>query len=328
MSKLAPRVTVVIPSYDGMEHLPECLESLSRQESADFMTLLVDNASRDGSADWVAMHHPEVRVIRLSRNTGFAKAVNEGIAASEGEYVALLNNDTVTDPGWLRGLLHALDTHPDYDFAASKMLLHGDVGRLNAAGDVYSLTGLAGRNRGFGEPARRYTQSQRVLGACAGAAIYRRTVFEDVGSFDEDFFLMSEDTDLNLRCLIAGKRCLYVPDAVVAHKLRASIEKVPAPETRRLASRNEVMTAAKNLPLIVLLCPVPWVCRFLRHTILMRRSNWGRIPTLLLETPLRLRAESEGFRMGWRKRPQVWSFQRAGLLEILRWLVKGYGPVR
>jgi GT2 family glycosyltransferase len=165
-----------------------------------------------------------------------------------------------------------------------------------------------------------------VLGACAGAAMYRRRLFDDVGLFDEDFFLMSEDTDFNLRCLIAGKRCLYVPDALVRHKLRASIDRAPAWEMSRLASRNEAMVAAKDLPLVVLFCPPLWVWRFLRQTVLLRRSKWSLIPRLLRESPARSCAELEGFRMGWKKRSEVWRIRGAERMEILRWLIKGDGP--
>jgi len=323
----APRVTVVIPNFNGLAHLPGCLGSLRRQVFAAREVIVVDNASQDGSRDWVSRHHAEATTIALPENGGFAKAVNAGIKAARGEYVALLNNDTVADAHWLLRLVQALDAHPEYDFGASKIVMLSEPGRLNAAGDTYDVARLAGRNRGMGKPAGCFARPQRVLGACAGAAVYRRSLFDDVGLFDEDFFLMSEDTDFNLRCLVAGKRCLYVPDAVVWHKYRASIAQAPATETRLLASRNEVMTAAKNLPLGVLLCPLPWIWRGLRQTVLLRRDHLDLVPVLLRETPARMHAELEGFRLGWRKRPQVWSHQAAGHRVILRWLIKGSGPV-
>ena len=201
---------VVIPNWNGLRHLPECLETLAGQRFTDFEILLVDNHSDDDGVAWVREHHPEVRVIERADNGGFASAVNLGILCSRSEYVALLNNDTAVDPLWLQGLVEALDRLP-FDIAASMILLYDTPELLNAAGDVYDLWRLAGRNRGFGEPRDRYLAPKRVLGACAGAALYRRSLFAEVGLFDEDFFLMSEDTDFNLRCLIAGKRCLYVP---------------------------------------------------------------------------------------------------------------------
>lgn len=327
MPEAAPRVTVVIPNYNGLPHLPACLSSLSGQLFQEFAVTVVDNGSADGSADWVARHDPHIELIALDHNVGFAKAVNAGIRAAHSEYVVLLNNDTVAHPRWLGGLVAALDTHPSYDFAASKMVFHRDPQRLNAAGDVYNVLRLSGRNRGLGRPARQYGIRKRVLGACAGAAMYRRALFDDVGLFDEDFFLMSEDTDFNLRCLIAGKRCLYVPDALVRHKARASIDQAPAWEMARLASRNEALVAAKDLPLVLLFCPLLWIWRGLRQTVLLRYSKWHLIPGLVAHSGQRLQAEVEGARIGWRKRPQVWQHRVAGRREILRWLLWGTGPV-
>jgi GT2 family glycosyltransferase len=327
MPASSPRVTVVIPNWNGVRHLPECLSALSAQSMLDFEVLLVDNASSDDSAAWAREHHPEVRILQRSENGGFAKAVNAGILAARGEYVALLNNDTAVDTGWLEALVAALDDHRDYDFAASKMILFYEPERLNAAGDVYALGRMAGKNRGFGEPVSRFCSMQRVLGACAGAALYRRALFDEVGLFDEDFFLIGEDTDFNLRCLIAGKRCLYVPAARVRHKLRATIDTKPVREMTRLAARNEAIVAAKDLPAeMLLLRPILWMYRLFRRTLPVRPSKWHLVPMLLRETPECFRAEVEGVRLGLAKRPGVWRLQAIGTLEILRWLLKGSGP--
>ena len=319
---------MVVANWNGLDHLPECLSALSAQSFVEFETVLVDNASSDGSVGWVGEHHPDVRILRRPDNGGFSKAVNAGIMAARGEYVALLNSDTAVDPGWLGALVTALDDHRDYAFAASKMILFHEPERVNAAGDVYALWCLAGRNRGLGEPLSRFGTMERVLGACAGAAIYRRSLFREVGLFDEDFFLMSEDTDFNLRCLIAGRRCLYVPDARVRHKLRASIDTRPAWDMTRLAARNEAIVAAKDLPAaILLLVPVLWVFRLFARIFTLRPSRWRLVPMLLRQAPGRFRAEMEGFRLGLAKRPQVWCLKSVGTPEIVRWLLKGSGPM-
>jgi GT2 family glycosyltransferase len=323
-----PRVTVVIPTWNGMNHLPECLSALSAQSFAEFETVLVDNASNDNSVCWVREHHPEVRILQRHDNGGFSKAVNAGIMAAKWEYVALLNNDTAVDAGWLGTLVAALDDQPGFDFAAPKMVLFDEPERLNAAGDVYTLGRLAGQNRGLGEPASRYDVMERVLGACAGAAMYRRSLFREVGLFDEDFFLMGEDTDFNLRCLIAGKRCLYVPAARVRHKLRGSIDNNPMWDMALLLARNEAIAAAKDMPVeILLLTPILWLYRLMRQTVPLRPSKWYLAPMSLRQVPARLRAEVEGFRLGLAKRPEVWRLKAVGTLEIVRWLAKGSGPM-
>jgi GT2 family glycosyltransferase len=327
MSAASPRVSVVIPNWNGLGHLPDCLSALAAQSFADFEVVLVDNASSDGGVEWVQEHHPDVRIVQRPDNGGFSKAVNAGIAAADGEYVALLNNDTAADVDWLKALVATLDEYSSYDFAASKMVLFDKPDRLNAAGDVYALGLLAGKNRGLGRPASRYCTAERVLGASAGAALYRRALFDEVGLFDEDFFLIGEDTDLNLRCLIAGKRCIYVPAALVRHKLRASIEARPAWEMTRLGARNEAIAAAKSLPTVILcLLPVLWPYRLVRLTVPIRPSRWRLVPGLVRYAPGRLRAEVEGFRLGLVKRPGVWSHRAIGTPEILRWLLKGSGP--
>jgi GT2 family glycosyltransferase len=326
MSSPPPRVCVVIPNWNGRRHLPECLASLAAQTFRDFGITLVDNASGDDSLEWVQSHHPEVSVLRRLDNGGFAAAVNEGIGFSRSEYVALLNNDTIVHPGWLESLVGALDARQGYDFAASLMVFHGSPDKVNAAGDTYNLGRLTGANRGLGEPATKYRHERRVLGACAGAAMYRRTLFDQVGLFDEEFFLMSEDTDFNLRCLIAGKRCIFVPGALVRHKYRASIDTAPEWEMSRLAIRNEAMVVAKDLPAAVLaLTPLIWPWRFFRQTFPVRPSKWHLIPMLVCTTPGRLEAEIDGLSRGWRKRRDVWRRRRASSAEIVRWLVWGSG---
>ena len=123
MPAAPPRTTVVIPNWNGARHLPECLAALAAQTLQDFEVILVDNASSDGGVAWVREHHSQVRVLQRADNGGFSAAVNAGIVAAHGEYVALLNNDTAADAGWLRALVEALDERPAYDFAASRMIM-------------------------------------------------------------------------------------------------------------------------------------------------------------------------------------------------------------
>ena len=327
MVPAAPRVSVIIPNWNGLHLLPECLDALLAQQFREFEAVVVDNGSADGSAEWLAERYPMVRVIRRPDNGGFSRAVNDGIRATRGEYVALLNNDAVPEPSWLGALVAALDARPGYAFAASKLILYDRPTRLNAVGDVYLITRLVGKARGYNEPVDRYSRPERVLGACAAAVLYRRSLFARVGLFDEDFFLMSEDTDLNLRCLIAGLRCLYVPDARVRHKGQASSVTKPREAILRLARRNEAMVAAKDLPVAALLLGSSiqaWGA--FRDTFPVRPSKWHLVPSLVRRTSKSRRGQLEGFRRGLAKRPDVWRRRAVGMPEIVRWLVKGWGP--
>jgi GT2 family glycosyltransferase len=244
---MSPRVTVVIPNWNGERFLYSCLGSLRQQSLEDFDTVLIDNGSMDGSVTLVKRNFPEVRVLPLGENRGFSAAVNAGITASTNEYVALLNNDTEVDPGWLEALVEAADSCPEAGSFASKLVDFYDRRILDGAGDVLRRSGLPYR-LGHGEPDRgQYDEPTFVFGACAGGALYRRTMLDSVGLFDEDFFANCEDGDLSFRAQLAGYRCLYVPGSVVYHMGSATFGK-RSPTAVLLGTRNSLCMLVKNLP--------------------------------------------------------------------------------
>ena len=323
---LAGSVTVIIPNWNGLAHLHECLTCLREQTLVPERILLVDNDSADESCDFVAAHFPEVEIVSMPLNGGFSYAVNEGIRRTVTEYVVLLNNDTHAEPDCLEQLVRALEASPAYAMATPRMVLYYDRNLMNAAGDVYDLSVLAGRNRGLRKSIERYDARVRVFGACAGAALYRRSLFDDIGIFDEGFFLMSEDTDINLRALIAGHKCLYVPAAWIFHKMRATIDEQPSEKMSLLAMRNEVMVVAKDLPYMLIVWALliyPW--RIFRSTFPLRPANWHLIAERLRLLPQRIRVEREGFSTGWSKRRDVYSRRKVPDWVIMRWLVWGVG---
>jgi GT2 family glycosyltransferase len=244
---LSPHVTVIIPNWNGERFLSTCLASLREQTFKDFDVVLVDNGSTDGSVAFAGHNFPEVRVLSLGENKGFSAGVNAGIRASRAEYVALLNNDTETDSGWLEVLVRAAEAHPEAGSFASKLVDFDDRRMLDGAGDALRLSGLPYR-LGHGEPDRgQYDRTTFVLSACAAAALYRRSMLDEVGLFDEDFFAYCEDGDLSMRAQLAGYRCLYVPEAVVYHLGSASTGK-RSPFAVRLGTRNSLCLLVKNLP--------------------------------------------------------------------------------
>jgi len=245
---VAPRVTVVVPNWNTREFLRSCLQSLRRQTFQDFETVLVDSASTDGSVGFVEENFPEVRVIALDENQGFSGAVNAGIEASSAELVALLNNDTEQDAGWLDALVRAAERRPEAGLFASKLVDFGDRGRLDGAGDALRRSGLPYR-LGHGEiDLGQFEEEEFVFGACAAAALYRRGVFDEVGLFDEDFFAYCEDGDVSFRAQLAGHRCLYVPGAVVYHVGSVSTGGKRSATATRLGTRNGLLLLVKNLP--------------------------------------------------------------------------------
>lgn len=252
MTTPLPRVSVIIPNWNGAQHLRECLGSLEQQSFGDFEVVLVDNGSTDDSLSLVEREFPSVRIVRNHANLGFSAAVNAGIRASSAEYLVLLNNDTRASRDWLEQLVVAMDATPEASFAACRMLRYDPPHLIDSAGDRFSLLRGGGVNIGAGELAKFHDQPAWVFGACAGAALYRRTLFDDIGLFDEDFFLVFEDVDLSLRARMAGHRCLYVPNAVVFHKRGASTD-VQSVAVATRSFRNFVWVAGKNLPLPVLM---------------------------------------------------------------------------
>ncbi|MEA3377255.1 MAG: glycosyltransferase family 2 protein [Chloroflexota bacterium] len=215
-------VSVVIPNWNGVEHLPTCMDSLRAQTLGDVEVIVVDNGSVDGSLELLERRYPEVRVLPLGENRGFAAACNEGMWVARGTVIVLLNNDTEVDPRWLEEVTDALDRHPEAGMVASKMLLFHYRDTIHTAGDFYRVDGLPGNRGVWQRDEGQYDQEEYVFGACGGSAAYRRSMLQQVGLLDEDFFYSCEDVDLAWRAQLAGWRCVYAPRAVVYHKLSAT----------------------------------------------------------------------------------------------------------
>lgn len=237
--------SVIIPNYNGSRLLPTCLDSLRAQSFRNFEVIVVDNASTDDSVSLLRAQYPEVTIIELSRNHVFAGAVNAGIKRAGGDIIATLNNDTRADQRWLEELCRALERHPEASFAASKIMLFDRPDVINSAGDSYGVDGVP-RNRGVWEKdVGQYDEEEIIFGACAGAAAYRRTLFDDIGAFDEDLIAYCEDVDLNFRAQLRNHKCIYVPTAIVYHRLSAT---GGGPLASYYCGRNIINVIVKNMP--------------------------------------------------------------------------------
>ncbi len=239
------RVAVIVPNYNGAPFLPACLGSLRRQTFNDFVTVVVDNGSTDGSVGLVRTRFPEVKVVELPHNLGFAGAVNRGILETDSEYVALLNNDAEPEPGWLGALVSALDSRPDAAMAASKILLYDRRDVLHSAGDFLDASGRPGNRGVWQRDWGQFDGVEEVFSACGAAALYRRSLFAEVGLLDEAYHSYLEDVDLACRARLKGYRCLYVPAARVYHRLSAT---GGGPLAAYLFGRNLPRLIVKNFP--------------------------------------------------------------------------------
>lgn len=244
-----PRVSVIIPTWNGAELLRVALRSLDAQRWRDFEVIVVDNASADDTLAMTTREFPDARQVRLPENRGFAAAVNAGIDEARGEIIVLQNNDTEADPGWLAALVAGLDRHPEAGSCASKMLDFSDRTRIDAAGDQMALQATSiGRGERDGPE---FSRERYVFSACAGAAAYRREVFETIGGFDERFFAYLEDVDVGFRAQIAGYRCVYLPDAVIYHRGGATSDRISDIRAFWLV-RNSLFLFFQNMPARVL----------------------------------------------------------------------------
>jgi GT2 family glycosyltransferase len=217
-----PLVSVIIPNWNGAHHLTGCLESLRRQTFHEFEVIVADNGSTDGSLELLARDYPEVRVLALGENRGFAGACNAGVQVARGTFVVLLNNDTEADPRWLSEVVAAFERHPEAGLVASKMLLFDRRDTLHTAGDFYRVDGIPGNRGVWQKDEGQYDREETVFSACGGSAAYRKALLEQVGLLDDGFFFSCEDVDLAWRAQLAGWQCIYVPRAVVYHKLSAT----------------------------------------------------------------------------------------------------------
>lgn len=282
-----------------MRWLEGCLDGLGKQEYQKFHVIMVDDASTDGSKEFVREHYPQVSVISNQEQLGFARTGNKGIRSAHTEYIVLLNTDTIPYPGWLRSLVEVADESPQtVGSFASKMLSMKDPDIIDDAGDLLMADGSA-MKRGHGRPAGEYTTICEVFSACAGAALYRREFLEETGAFDETFESYLEDVDLGLRGQLLGYSCLYVPSAEILHFGHGS--GLPTGRYVKLVTRNRLMLLLKNVPGEILIRNSITIIRGLGYHFVASRKPFASIHGYLEFIPLLPHVLKERFSMQDRK---------------------------
>lgn len=252
------KVTVVIPNYNGQRFMQTCLDSLRTQNYKGFEILVIDNASEDGSYEYVRDYYPEVRLVRLKKNYGFSGAVNKGIELSDTPYVLLLNNDTESDENFVGELVKAIEKSEDIFSVSSKMINFNDRGIMDDAGDMYSIAGW-GFQRGVGQDINLFNEDREVFSACAGAAIYRKSVFDEIGAFDLKHFAYLEDIDVGYRAKIHGYKNMYCANAIVYHVGSGTSGSKYNDFKVKLAARNNIYLIYKNMPYLQLAVNMPFI---------------------------------------------------------------------
>lgn len=319
-------VTVAIPTLAADSRLRECVESLAGQTLRDFEVIIIDNSGSGAAARY---RTAAVRVIENPRNVGFGAAINQGLRASSAAYLATLNDDAVAHPGWLEALVRAIEKRPDAGMCASQVRFYGEP-RLDSAAMLMAPDGSS-KQRGHGKPPEDFPVEEETLFPSGSAALYRRAMLEDLGGFDDTFFLYCEDTDLGLRARWAGWKCWYVPQAVVEHHYSHSAGGA-SPLKAYYVERNRLFVLLKNFPARMLIgAPFASLARYFWHVsyLLQGRGSAARFraggyaPGKMLWYVARAHAAllAHGRRL-WRERRRI----RAGARitpAVFRHLVRG-----
>ena len=277
-----PALSIVILNWNGAHLLSGCLDSVRAQTFRDLEIVMSDNGSSDGSVKMVAARYPEVKVVRFGENVGFCLAVNAALRVSHGEFAAVLNNDTELDARCLEELVAAMRSDPRLGICAPKMVYYDNPTLINSAGHACGPDGVVvdiGRGQ---QDSEWFNRPREVLGACAGAALYRRRMLDQIGLFDPDFFISFEDADLNWRAQWAGWRARYVPTAVVRHREGVS-RQIRSRRAMFLGMRNTLHVWVKNWPLRLLVCRLPGIWRGWRASALAltRRGQGDLLASVL-----------------------------------------------
>lgn len=244
-------VTFVIINWNGRHLLPDCLNSIREQSFRDFEIIVVDNGSTDGSRELLREQYPEVNTIELDSNHGFAEPNNLAFKKAQGEFVATINNDLTLQPGWLAPLVRTLQEDASCFAAQGKILRADGSGVVDTCGLGMRPCGAA-RNLAHNRPEDTVRGRRQVFTVSAGAALYRKSLLQQLGYFDERYFAYYEDLDLGWRARQQGWHTLLVPEAIAYHKVHGTSSNVPGDFLWFLSERNRLRTMVKNLPLGVL----------------------------------------------------------------------------
>ena len=270
-------LSIIIPNFNGVEHLKTCYPSLFAQSFQDFKVILVDNGSTDESVIYTQNSFPQIHIIRLGHNTGFAKAVNEGIKLSlqdsKIKFILLLNNDIELDHEFLQAGIDTFVNNNEASFIATKMLNYYERDKIDDCGDSIRAFGRIPFARGYGEKdVGLYDKGEFIFGASAGAGFYRKEIFEKAGLFDETFFAYYEDIDLSFRAQLLGFKCYYQPKAVCYHKRGGTTSVATHGFQTEQCERNLLLMRIKNYPLslYIFFQPVFFIGRIVRYYRFLR----------------------------------------------------------
>lgn len=239
-------ISILTVNYNGIQHLKDCFESIFNQTFLDYEVVMVDNGSKDESVDFVRKNFPKVKIVIAGKNLGFAGGNNFGLKYCEGEHIFFLNNDVKVAPEALAELNKIISTNNHYQIFAPFLISLPHPDKADSAGDGVYTWGPVYSHTGY--PISQFLQQREVASACGGAALYARSVLNEIGVFDEDFFLNFEDLDLGFRARHAGYRTLFLPSVKVFHKGSATLGGKKSYLSTYYSERNYLWFIIKNFP--------------------------------------------------------------------------------
>lgn len=273
------QIAIIVSNYNGKRYLKDCFESLFAQTYQDCEIYLLDNASSDGSVEYTTQFFPTVKILAMEKNYGFAEGYNKAIERVDSEYIAMVNNDTKTDPRWLENLMEVFREYPDAAMAGSKIYFLEKPRILNCAGKKLTYSGT-GFDIGYGlKDNERFDKRKLVGGLCGASMLVKREVFRQLGGFDTDYFLLCEDTDLCWRAWLSGYKVIYEPASVIYHRFGECIGKRESPLRIFYSQRNAILTLIKNLGALRLVISLNIVLAYtlvklVLYALLLKKGNF------------------------------------------------------
>jgi len=312
---VTPKLDIIIPNFNGCEHLKTCFDSMKKQTCSEYRVILVDNGSKDDSVKYTREAMPSALIIELNSNSGFARAVNEGIrksmATPESEVILLLNNDMELAADFLEKGLNVFKEHTDVSSVAVKMMNYFKREIIDDCGDMIRAHGGSPIARGNRETDKgQFDKPEYIFGACAGAAFYTKELFTQIGLFDESFFAYYEDVDFSFRAQLAGYKCYYEPRAVCYHKRGGTSTIFPSGFQTELCERNLVLMRFRNYPLAIYILyqPLFFIARLRRYYNYYRQISG----TLVLKAT---KGYIKGIFLIWTKIPDRLKIQKSKIVS-------------
>lgn len=258
------KASIVLPNLNGAGWMEGCIESLYAQTVQDFELIIIDNGSTDESLQTARKYSekPNCTLIENGKNTGFSYAVNQGIRKAKAPYVLLFNNDAFAQPDMLEKLLIAIEQENNIFSVQSLMIRHFEPDKLDDAGDFVTLLAWAYK-RGDGMPVERYLKPCRIFSSCGGAALYKKSVLDEIGLFDETFFAYLEDVDISWRANSLGYQNRLCPEARCTHICGATTSGKTGAKYNDFKSvqsgRNSLLLPCKNMPVGMIVLNLPFL---------------------------------------------------------------------